>query len=49
MLSHLEIVSKYIESCHTKSIQEFYVMLVTHRYEFVALKKFVPFKEELHC
>ena len=27
--TYIEIVSKYIESCRTKSIQEFYVMLVT--------------------
>ena len=40
----IEIVSKYIESCRTKSIQEFYVMLVTYRYKFVALKRFVAFK-----
>ena len=37
-------MSKYIESCRTKSIQEFYVMLVTYRYKFVALKRFVAFK-----
>ena len=37
-------MSKYIESCRTKPIQESFVMLVTYRYKFVALRKFVTFK-----
>ena len=37
-------MSKYKESCRTKRIQESFVMLVTYRYKFVALKKFVAFK-----